>query len=227
MNYILNKKILFVIIFSIVGFVALQIPIAQLAGSKAAFTLFDFLAPITGAFLGTLPGIFTVLLMQILNFIFHGFQSPDIGVLIRFFPPLLACLYFSKNRKINLLIPIIAIIAFNLHPIGGSVWYYSLYWLIPIICYFFYDRWIIARSLGATFTAQAVGGALWIYAFSLPANVWINLIPIVAIERSIFALGIAVSYLGINNLLSFLMKKAIISRKYEFIVNPNYVWHLK
>jgi len=227
MNYILNKKILFTLIFGILGFIVLQIPIAHLVGSKSAFTLFDFLAPLAGAFIGTLPGIFAVLMMQVLNFVFHGFSNPDIGTLIRFFPPLFACLYFSKNRKINLVIPIIAIIAFNLNPIGSSVWYYSLYWLIPIICYFFYDHSLIARSLGATFTAHAVGGALWIYAFSLPQSVWIGLIPVVAIERSVFALGIAVSYVGLNNLLNYLIEKEILSRKFAVIINPNYVWHLR
>lgn len=221
MNYLLNKKIIFVFIFAVLGFLTLQIPVAHLAGSKAAFTLFDLFSPVAGAFLGTLPGIFAVLLMQILNFAFHGFQALDIGTLIRFFPPLFACLYFAKNRKINLLVPIIAIIVFNLNPVGRSVWYFSLFWLIPIICYFFYDRWLLARSAGATFTAHAVGGALWIYVFSLPKAVWVGLIPIVAIERALFAFGIAMTYVLVNNLVKILVEKGAISKS-SLIINPKY-----
>ena len=81
---------------------------------------------------------------------------------------------------------------------------------------------MLARALGATFSAHAVGGALWIYAFSLPAAVWQGLIPIVAIERSIFALGIAGTYLVFNNALDLLDRKNILSAR--FLVNEKYLW---
>ena len=106
--------------------------------------------------------------------------------------------------KAVLLVPLLSILAFNVHPIGRTVWYYSLFWLIPLAVWPIRSRFLLARALGSTFTAHAVGGAVWIWAFNLPAAVWVSLIPIVALERSIFALGIAASYILVNNLIAIL-----------------------
>lgn len=134
---------------------------------------------------------------------------------------LFAVLYFARKDKFNLIIPMLAIIAFVIHPIGRTVWYFALFWTIPIIAYFLRDKFLMARALGATFTAHAVGGALWIWFFALPASVWISLIPVVALERSFFALGICVSFILVNNLLAFLEKKHILN--FGFIIDQKYL----
>lgn len=215
MNYIkqhiTKENILFIAIFAIVGFIALQIPVAQLEGSKVKFTAYDAFAPIAGAFIGSIPGVIAVFLMQFFNFLAHGIHIEDIGTIIRFFPMLFATLYFAKKGKFNLIVPAIAIIAFAIHPIGRTVWYFSLFWTIPIIAYFLRDRFLFARALGSTFTAHAVGGALWIWTFSLPAPVWNSLIPVVIAERFLFALGIVGSFVMVNNILCFLGKKNILN----------------
>lgn len=210
-QYFSKKNVLFIIIFVVLGFIALQIPIAQVVGSKAKFMAYDAFAPVAGAFIGTLPGVLAVFFMQFINFLVHGAVIEDIGTIIRFLPMLFAVLYFARKSKFNLIIPIIAILAFIVHPIGRTVWYFALFWTIPIIAYFFRDRFLLARSLGATFTAHAVGGALWIWVFALPASVWISLIPIVILERALFAIGISVSFVLVNNLLAFLKKKQILN----------------
>ncbi len=201
-----KKEVIFITIFALAGFVALQIPIAQLVGSKVKFTVYDAFAPIAGAFIGTVPGIIAVFLMQFFNFLMHGAHIEDPGTIIRFFPMLFGAYYFARKDFGNLLIPMIAIAIFLAHPIGRQVWYFTLFWTIPIVAYFVRDRFLLARALGATFTAHAVGGATWIWAFSLPATVWHSLIPIVAAERMLFALGIAGSYIVITNLLYALEK---------------------
>lgn len=208
-QYLTKKNLLFIAIFTIVGFMALQIPVTQLAGSKAKFTVFDAFAPIAGSFIGTVPGVTAVFLMQFFNFLIHGAPIQDAGTIIRFLPMLLAALYFAKKSKINFIVPAAAIIIFIAHPIGRTVWYFSFFWLIPMIAYFFRARFLFARSLGATFSAHAVGGALWIWTFNLPAAVWNSLIPIVAIERLLFALGITASFVLVNNLLCLLDKKRL------------------
>ena len=210
-QYFTKKNVLFIIIFTVLGFIALQIPITQLEGSKAKFMAYDAFAPVAGAFIGTLPGVVAVFLMQFINFLVHGAIVEDAGTIIRFLPMLFAVLYFAKKGKFNLVIPIIAIIAFIVHPIGRTVWYFSLFWTIPIIAYFLRDRFLFARSLGATFTAHAVGGALWVWVFALPAPVWISLIPIVTLERTLFAVGISISFVLVNNLIAFLEKKNILN----------------
>ena len=216
-----NKKISFIVLFCILGIAALQVPITRLAGSKSTFTLFDLFGPIATAFIGTTAGVISVFFMQFANFLIHGAKVVDAGTIIRFFPMLFAAWYFGKKHPLQLIVPIAAIIAFTTHPIGKDVWYFSLYWLIPIFCYFIRSHSIVARSLGATFTAHAVGGALWIYAFNLPRTVWDALIPVVAIERLVFALGIAGAYIIFNNILNYVAQKRVPQLK--FMVDERYL----
>src|SRR3989344_3447658 len=201
-QFITKKNLLFIAIFAIVGFISLQIPVAQLEGSRVKFTIYDAFAPIAGSFIGSIPGVIAVFLMQFFNFLIHGAEIVDTGTIIRFFPMLFAVLYFAKKRAANLVIPALAIVAFIAHPIGREVWYFSLFWLIPIIAHFFRDRFL---------TAHAVGGALWIWVFALPAPVWNSLISVVIAERMLFALGICGSFILVNNLLGFLEKKHLLN----------------
>jgi riboflavin transporter FmnP len=204
------KQILFILLFTVFGIIALQVKVSNLVGSNAHFTLFDSFAPITGVFLGPAWGVLSVLTMQVTNFIIHGSLNTDLGSIIRLIPTMFAVLYFARKTKLNFIIPIVAIVAFVVHPIGRTVWFYALFWMIPVVAYFYQEKYLIARSLGATFTAHAVGGAMWIYAFNLPASVWIGLIPIVAIERGLFTLGIAVSYVIMSKVLDYLTEKQLI-----------------
>src|SRR3989344_8814824 len=210
-RYLTKRNLLFVTLFALVGFIALQIPVAQLEGSKVKFTVYDAFAPIAVAFIGSIPGVIAVFLMQFFNFLARGAHIEDAGTIVRFFPTLFAALYFAKKGKFNLIIPAIAIAAFVAHPIGRTVWYFALFWTIPMLAYFLRERFLLARALGSTFTAHAVGGALWMWAFSLPAPVWISLIPVVAAERMLFALGMSGSFLLVNNLLCLAEKKHILN----------------
>lgn len=220
-QFIAKKNLLFIAVFLILGFIALQIPVAQLMGSKVKFTVYDAFAPVAGSFIGSIPGVIAVFLMQFSNFLAHGAQIEDAGTIIRFFPMFFAVLYFAKKGKINLIVPALAITAFVAHPLGRTVWYFSLFWLIPIAAHFFRDRFLLARALGATFTAHAVGGALWIWAFALPAPVWNGLIPVVAVERLLFAFGICGSFVVVNNLLGFLEKKRLL--RIGFFIDQKYL----
>lgn len=212
----MKNKLISLLIFIVLGFVLLQIPVNTLVGSKVKFTLFDLFAPTSGAFLGTGFGIVAVFLMQLVNLFLHGLSAIDKGSIIRLFPTLFGVWFFALRQKSSpnsrwiLIVPILAMIAFNLHPIGRTVWFYSLFWLIPILVWPFKEKFLLLRSLGATFTAHAVGGAIWIWVFNLPAAVWISLIPVVIMERGIFALGISASYILLNNILAFLSSKQLI-----------------
>lgn len=209
MNPMKKKQLIFISIFTSLGFVALQIPFTRLLGSNVKFTLFDFFAPTVGAFLGSVPGIISVFLVQILNLVLHG-KNFDFGGIIRLFPTLFAVFYFAKKRTVNIFIPLIAIAVFNLHPIGRSAWQYSLFWLIPIAAHFFRKN-LFVRSLGATFTAHSVGGALWVWAFGLSREMWLALIPQTAMERILFASGITVFYFVFSHLSNYLKSRNYLS----------------
>jgi len=218
----MRSKLIFVLFFIVFGFLLLQIPVNTLEGSRVKFTLFDLFAPVSAAFLGTPLGIFSVVAMQAVNLLTHGFSGVDqtsilkLIATLRFLPMIFGVWMFAKKEGKLLVLPALSIIAFNLHPIGRTVWFYSLFWTIPFLMWPFRERSLVARSLASTFTAHAVGGAIWIWAFNLPANVWISLIPVVALERSIFALGISASYILTSNVLGILSARKLIPKSITF-----------
>ncbi|MEX1052562.1 MAG: hypothetical protein WEC80_01800 [Patescibacteria group bacterium] len=214
----IKKKLYFLILFFITGLIFSQIEFTPLAGPNVHFTLFDFFAPIAAGFLGSTLGIVSVLAVSITNLISNG--SYELGSIIRLFPILFAVYYFGlpvkkRTGSLILIVPISAMFIFWAHPAGREAWYFALYWLVPVIAYFKRDV-LYLRALGATFTAHAVGGAAWVWAFNLPATVWQGLVPIVAYERTLFAAGIAASYFVFSYILRYLTKKNILPSGLRF-----------
>jgi len=215
-----TKKVLFLIIFIILSLIAFQIPISRIIGSDQNFTLFELIAPLGGMFLGPLFGALSAFIVRGVNVIID-WQTLDFLAVMRFLPMMLAAVYFGmRERKMAIIFPI-CIILFLVHPIGQKAWLYPLIWLIPLIATFGKKR-LILNSLGATFTAHAVGSTIFLYAFSLTPQIWLSLIPVVLIERGFFALGIWASYLVINTALDKLteIEKINILKP---LVNKNYL----
>jgi hypothetical protein len=149
--------------------------------------------PLSGAFGGAL-GAFLVCSLGI------GFKLA-IGSALTFkflayhIPGLCAALYWGSNSvAIRMLIPFACMIAFISNPVGGQIWAYSLFWLIPIMIALINKKTLFLQALGSTFTAHAVGTAIWIWATPTTPAFWLMLVPIVIIERSVFALGTVVMY---------------------------------
>lgn len=220
MNTNTVKKTAFLCAFVLIGFLAMQVPFSQILGATdLKFNLFDFYGPIAGSFIGTIWGLVIVAIMQVINWASHGFAT-DAGTLIRFLPMLFALLYFAKKTPWILIAPGLAMIAFWAHPEGRTAWYYAIYWIIPFAAYFFRDKFVFARALGATFVAHSIGSVAFLYAFNLKAAVWTSLIPIVWQERMLMAIGITLTYVLFNFLLSLIEKTGI---KLPFIkLNPKY-----
>src|SRR3989338_1329003 len=253
LNKLMTKKgMLFLLIFTALVFAGDKLNFSKLIGAENQFfTLFQFFGPIAGAFLGPVVGVISVLIAEVASKIV-GNASWDFVTVLRLAPMLFAAWYFgTKKDKISFAVPIIAIALFVVHPVGRQVWYFSLFWTIPILMKLFSkysekiiinavlvaiasialvmspalrNMWIIigfaavmvlfnkfsslsSKSLGATFTAHAVGGAMWNYLVPMTPAAWIALIPIVIFERLIFASGITISFIGINTLLDRLDTK--------------------
>jgi hypothetical protein len=204
------KKAGFLAVFLVAAFAAMNINFSPLTGvNNQFFTVFQFFGPLAGAFVGTPFGIIAVLGAQLLNAMIFGKAFTILNVL-RMLPMLFAVFYFANFRKNKLsngamiIIPLIAFALFVTHPIAGKAWYYALYWLIPPLGIILPNKIpgkLFLRSLGATFTAHAVGGTIWLYTVPMTAMQWTALVPIVAVERLLFASGIAVSYIIFNTLL--------------------------
>ncbi|MCX8196934.1 MAG: hypothetical protein N3G80_01310 [Candidatus Micrarchaeota archaeon] len=199
------KGLSFLLLFVGVAIISSSINFSQVLGGpkNQTFTFFQFVGPIAGGFLGAGVGALSVLLAQAVSFITLGSSAEPITFL-RFLPMIFATIYFAKYSKGKLhsaVVPLLCMIAFILHPVGGQAWFYSLYWLIPALVLLVPEN-LFARSLGATFTAHSIGSIIWLYSFPSTPEFWIALIPIVAFERLLFACGISASFVAFNTVLA-------------------------
>jgi len=196
------KKLAFLLLFVALVFVATQVEISKMWGTEGqTFTLYEFLGPLPMAFLGPVFGAVAIIFARGADLLLNGAEFTVFDI-ARIFTMVFAAWYFVNYKKnyAMLAIPAIAMLMFFLHPVGSQVWYYSLYWLIPIAAFFIRENlWL--RSLGASFTAHAVGSIAFLYTFTSSPELWLMLIPIVAIERIVFATGIASSYFIFNTVL--------------------------
>src|SRR3989338_8826068 len=208
---ITRKGALFLLIFSILVFAGDRINFSKLVGAdNQFFTLFQFFGPIAGAFLGPVVGVLSVLIAEVASKVYTN-SSFDLVTVLRLLPMLFAAWYFGTRRdKLSFLVPVAAIILFVAHPVGRQVWFFSLFWTIHIIIKLLpkkYGEKAFLKSLGATFTAHAVGGAMWNYIVPMTPEACVALIPIVIYERLLFAAGIAISFVALNTLLDKLDSK--------------------
>ena len=209
-----RKRVIFLLLFFVVVLVGKKINFSPVIGAdNQFFTLFQFFGPIAGAFLGPLFGIISVFFAQLADFLIVG---KDWGLinLIRLLPMLFAVYYFGSRKRtgntISAIIPAICIFLFIIHPVGKVAWFFSLYWLIPVLGKILPEKVpgrLFFRSFGATFTAHAIGSTIWLYTVPMPAEAWIGLVPVVAYERFLFGMGIAGSYVVFNTVLDYAIKK--------------------
>ncbi|MBI5051223.1 hypothetical protein HZC08_00535 [Candidatus Micrarchaeota archaeon] len=216
MEILSKKSLVFVVLFVGLSLIGMNLNFSPLVGANNQFfTLFQFWGPVAGGFLGAGFGIATVLIAQLANFLLAGKQFELLNIL-RLAPMLFAAYYFSKNMqknfddRLSILVPVLAIMVFVANPVGAQAWYFSLFWLIPIVVKFLPEN-LILRSLGATFTAHAVGGAIWAWSVPMTQATWSALIPVVIYERLLFAGGIAVSYVIFTNVLNAIEQNSSIN----------------
>jgi hypothetical protein len=201
MRFVLTeKKLFYLLVFTVVALAAYQVNFSPILGMEnKSFTLFQFIAPIGAGLFNAAFGVAAVLLAGTLNFLYTG-QLASLTYFVTLATMSFAAIYFGTKTRWILAVPLACMALFALHPIGGQVWWYSLFWLIPVAARF--SNRLLPRAFGATFTAHAIGSVAYLYAFNLPAQVWAALPPTVAFERTVFALGIAGSFIVFNSVLN-------------------------
>ena len=201
-NILSAKGLAFVMLFSLLVLAADSVNFSPILGAaNKSFTLFQFLGPIAGGFLGAGVGAVSVLLAEVISFFWLG-KAVNMLNIILLAPMLAATMYFaaySRGKFAGAAISLLCMAAFVAHPIGGQAWIYSLYWLVPAIALALPEH-LFLRSLGSTFTAHSIGSVVWLYAFPSTPAFWLALIPVVAFERLMLAGGISVSYVAMNAL---------------------------
>ncbi|MCK4517690.1 hypothetical protein KAT92_02870 [Candidatus Babeliales bacterium] len=100
---------------------------------------------------------------------------------------------------LSVLVPITCVLLFVFHPSVGYGWWYSLYWLIPVGLYGIQafgllKKSVLAIAISSTFVAHAVGSVIWCCLVPMSPEQWLALIPLVAVERFVFAAGMTVLY---------------------------------
>lgn len=94
----------------------------------------------------------------------------------------------------RVLLPLVCMVLFILHPESTQAWVYTLYWLVPMVIYWRASTSIFAQSLSSTFIAHAVGSVIRQYTVPMTCGAWLVLIPVVLVERMVFALGMTALY---------------------------------
>ena len=184
--------------------------ISFVIGSQlGAFSLAHCLAPLVGIFAGGMGALLyfaiktTMSLCSVKSVIF-ACHLPTLAAALY-----LSCIHttqytISFGKKLLLaIIPATAILIFCTHTIGCQAWGYSLFWLIPLAAILLPHQNIALHLLGSTFTAHAVGSVVWLYTVpTMTATMWLNLIPVVVVERCLFATGMYLAYKLFNTIFS-------------------------
>jgi hypothetical protein len=167
--------------------------------------------PLAGAFGGILGAGLVFLVRQLLHLFF--FKTLSLSFLALCIPGFCASLYWASNSAIiRLLLPISCMGLFIAHPVGGQAYFYAFYWLIPVVLYFVPQRSLFLTALASTFIAHAVGSVIWCYTVPMTAGMWLGLMPIVALERILFALGMVAAHQVISFVFGKIDKLAYIGK---------------
>jgi hypothetical protein len=168
--------------------------VSFLVGSQMVwFSASNAVLPLAGAFGGVMGSGLVFFIRQLLHFIF--FKTVSLSFLAFCIPGFCASLYWAtQHYTIRLLLPIVCIGLFVIHPVGAQAFVYSLYWLIPVALFFVPQKNLFLQALGSTFIAHAVGSVIWLYTVPMTAAMWMGLMPIVLFERLLFALGMVVAH---------------------------------
>jgi hypothetical protein len=153
-----------------------------------------------GAFGGFLT---TFMALGVSGFV-YGMRS-SLGLsLVYHIPGFCAAGYWiSRHWLVRVWLPVICMIAFMAHPVGFQACFYSWYWLVPVVLYVVKATGIFWQALGSTFIAHAVGSVIWIYVKPMTPQVWLSLIPVVAVERLLFAASMVV----VHTVISFCVQR--------------------
>lgn len=198
--------------------------VSLIFGSFAAFfTASSMLLPLSGAFGGILGSASFLVIGMILRLLTGSVLS--FKILAYHIPGFFASAYWARPTKyLSIMLPIVCMALFIAHPVGRLAAPYALYWLIPVVIALISvlkkynvpfvpsrlrdipSNSIFMHSLSSTFIAHAVGSVIWIYATPETPAFWYALIPVVAVERLVMAIGMTAAYYCISKIFSGLSR---------------------
>lgn len=152
------------------------------------YTLFSIIAPALVNFVGF--SVMGAIVIFRSLFLYSMTGTPSCSIL-RFLPiATMGTLWFMKHEQSRyiFLLPMICMGLFLVHPVGMLAWGYTLYWLIPIYCTLARSNNLLIRAFSTVLVTHAIGSVIFLYTHDTNTLFWWQLIPQVALERSIGAL---------------------------------------
>lgn len=192
-------KTFFALFLALIFLILTQIKFSPILGTKMHFSLAVFLGPTFAKIFGNFLGTSIIIFAQVLGTLFGIFKLKSLADIFLFLPIIFGGIFFNKifkKEKKILILPSLSIFLFLLHPIGREVWFYSLFWTIPIILFFFKipKLNLFSNSLSSAFVDHSVGSVIYLYLLNIPAHFWIRAIPLTILERIFIGLGISFCY---------------------------------
>jgi len=108
--------------------------------------------------------------------------------------------YSTAHRvSMSLITPFLCIALFCCHPVGMQAFWYSFYWFIPMVAFVMLHKTssvsrMLLVALSSTFVTHAVGSIVYLYTIPTSPALWQMLVPVVIVERAVFAVGMTVLY---------------------------------
>jgi len=182
----------------ITNVIARLIKCSPIIGSSLLFSANNCVMPL-GALFGGYFGLFmSIAFWALYSIIFakKAFFLTFFGMVALLRIPTIVAALFLKNRSAAFAsgISVLCITLFLLHPEGYLAAPYALYWFIPPVLSFIFKDLFFARCLSATLLQHAVGSVIFLYKTNMSASYWYSLIPVVAVERLLFASGMVIAY---------------------------------
>jgi hypothetical protein len=202
---IITRSVLFSSLLKVLSFFKVSYVVGSLS---FFFSATHALMPLTGVF-GGLATTTLVLAFGTLSKLFFGVSCAPYLITYHI-PSFMASAYWAhKHWSIRVTVPLVCMILFVMHPVGMLAAPYTLYWLIPVIVHIASMRSIFAQSLGSTMIAHAVGSVMWLYTIPMTPAYWYALIPVVAVERLLFATAMTLAYYALAQVFAYQGRKAV------------------
>jgi hypothetical protein len=186
------------------------VPAFPIIGTGATFSVSAALVPLAGILFGPIPGALCAAIGAFIGQLIAP-HTVFFGPLSFLIPALNAlCAGFAMQKKWY--VPVIGVVVFSaawlLSPLGRAAWFEPIIWTMGVIASLI--GWLVAsdwigsdnrtRLFVGVFLAAMAGtivdhgfGSLWaLILFQLPREVWLTVLPLAPIERTLFSVGAAI-----------------------------------
>jgi uncharacterized membrane protein len=186
------------------------VPAFPMIGTGATFSVSAALVPLAGILFGPIPGAICAAIGAFIGQLIAP-HTVFFGPLTFLIPTLNAlCAGFAMQKRwyVPLVVIVILSLVWFAFPLGRSVWFTPLIWTLGIgaslVGWFAGSDWLgsdnRAKLFAGVFLAAMCGtivdhnfGSLWaLIMFKLPREIWLAVLPLAPVERTLFSLGSAI-----------------------------------